>query len=71
MIEILAPMAGTVFELKVQPGDSVVEGQDMLILEAMKMEMPIIASETAKVKEVKCCKGDAVTFDQVLIVLEV
>lgn len=70
MSEITAPMGGKVIEVKVQPGASVNEGDEVVILEAMKMELPVVATESGTVKEVKCNKGDAVEAEGVLIVLE-
>jgi len=70
MSEIIAPMAAKVFELKVKPGDKIEEGEEVLVLEAMKMEMPMVAEEAGTVKEVRCAVGDAVEAEAVLIVLE-
>ncbi|MFO7986363.1 MAG: acetyl-CoA carboxylase biotin carboxyl carrier protein subunit [Desulfatiglandaceae bacterium] len=70
MSEITAPMGGKVIEVKVQPGASVNEGDEVVILEAMKMELPVVATDSGTVKEIKCSKGDAVEADGVLIVLE-
>ncbi|MCF8082499.1 MAG: acetyl-CoA carboxylase biotin carboxyl carrier protein subunit, partial [Deltaproteobacteria bacterium] len=42
MSEITAPMGGKVIEVKVQPGASVNEGDEVVILEAMKMELPVV-----------------------------
>ena len=69
MSEITAPMGGKVIDVKVKNGDSVNEGDEVVILEAMKMELPIVATASGAVKEVKCKKGDAVEADEVLIVL--
>jgi acetyl-CoA carboxylase biotin carboxyl carrier protein len=68
--EIIAPMGGKVIDVKVKPGDSVQEGDEVIILEAMKMELPVVADTPGTVKEVKCSKGDAVEAEAVLIVLE-
>jgi len=68
--DITAPMGGKIIEVKVKPGDSVNEGDEVVILEAMKMELPVVATDSGTVKEVKCNKGDAVEADGVLIVLE-
>jgi acetyl-CoA carboxylase biotin carboxyl carrier protein len=68
--EITAPMGGKVIDVKVKAGDTVNEGDEVLILEAMKMELPIVANESGTVKEVKCNKGDAVEAEAVLVVLE-
>ena len=70
MTEITAPMGGKVLDVKVNPGDSVNENDEVIILEAMKMELPVVATGSGTVKEVKCKNGDAVEADAVLIVLE-
>jgi len=70
VIEITAPMGGKVLDIKVKPGDAVNEDDEILILEAMKMELPIVATGSGTVKEVKCNKGDTVEADVVLVVLE-
>jgi len=63
-------MAGKIIDVKVEVGDMVNEDDELLILEAMKMEMPIVAPASGKVKEIKCKKGDAVAADDVLVVIE-
>jgi acetyl-CoA carboxylase biotin carboxyl carrier protein len=68
--DVTAPMGGKIIDVKVKPGDSVNEGDEVVILEAMKMELPIVAGEGGTVKEVKCTKGDAVEADSVLVVIE-
>jgi len=70
VIEITAPMGGKVLDVKVKPGDTVNEDDEVLIIEAMKMELPIVATGSGTVKEVKCNKGDTVEADAVLVVLE-
>lgn len=68
--EILAPMPGTIFKVNVTPGDDVVEGQELLVLEAMKMENPIITTAAGKIKEVNVSVDDKVATKDVLIVIE-
>ncbi len=70
MNEITAPMGGKIIDVKVKAADAVNEGDEVIILEAMKMELPVVASEAGTVKEVKCNNGDAVEADAVLVVLE-
>ncbi|MBW1858430.1 MAG: acetyl-CoA carboxylase biotin carboxyl carrier protein subunit [Deltaproteobacteria bacterium] len=70
MSDVTAPMAGKVIDVKVNVGDTVNEDDDLVILEAMKMEMPIVASASGTVKEIKCKKGDSVGADDVLVVIE-
>jgi len=68
--DVTAPMAGKVIDVKVNVGDAVNEDDDLVILEAMKMEMPIVAPDSGTVKEIKCKKGDSVGADDVLVVIE-
>jgi acetyl-CoA carboxylase biotin carboxyl carrier protein len=70
MIKVVAVMAGNVWKVLVQPGDQVEEGQDLVILESMKMEIPIAAEVGGTVKEVKVNEGDFVNEEDLLIVME-
>jgi biotin carboxyl carrier protein len=63
-------MGGKILDVKVSVGDAVSVGDEVIILEAMKMELPVVAETAGTVKEVKCSKGDAVEADAVLVVLE-
>jgi len=63
-------MGGKVIDVKVEPGDTVNEDDEVVILEAMKMELPVVATSSGTVKEVKCSSGDSVEADAVLVVLE-
>jgi len=65
--EIKAPMPGLILDLKVQPGDEVVKGDVVLILEAMKMENIIKAPGDGIVKAVKVSLNQSVEKNQVLI----
>lgn len=58
MSKVVASMAGNVWKVLVKSGDTVVEGQDVVILESMKMEIPIAAEGNGTVKEVKVNEGD-------------
>jgi acetyl-CoA carboxylase biotin carboxyl carrier protein len=70
MEEVLAPMPGNIIEILVSVGDEVKEDDELLILEAMKMENPICAPADGTVKEIKVKEKDVVEADQLLIVLE-
>ena len=70
MSDITAPMGGKVLNVLVGVGDSVNENDELLILEAMKMELPVVATSSGTVKEVNCSKGDGVEAEAVLVVLE-
>ncbi len=69
-IQILSPMPGTICEVNVSVGDTVAEDQELLILEAMKMENPIIATGSGKVLDILVKTGDKVATKQVLAVIE-
>jgi biotin carboxyl carrier protein len=68
--QILAPMPGKVVDILVQVGEDILEYQEVLILEAMKMENAIPSPEPGKVREIKVKKDDTVAAQQVLMVLE-
>ncbi len=64
-----APMAGNVFKVQVAPGDHVEEGDVMIILEAMKMEITVIAPKAATVVDVAIKEGDDVALGDILVTL--
>ncbi len=68
--EILAPMPGTIFQVHVKEGDTVVEGQELLVLEAMKMENPIVSTVEGTIKEVSVNVDDKVATKQLLLTIE-
>ena len=70
MSEIKAPMAGKIIDIKVNVGDAVNEGDEVVILEAMKMELPVVAEISGTVKKINCSKGEGVEGEAVLVVLE-
>ncbi len=66
----LAPMPGVVRQVLVAPGDRVEPGTVMVVLEAMKMEHPLVAHVAAVVKEVRVAIGEMVDPDAVMVVLD-
>jgi acetyl-CoA carboxylase biotin carboxyl carrier protein len=70
MKEITATMAGTVLNIFVANGDQVNVGQEVLMLESMKMEIPIESSTEGTVLNIKVTIGDFVNEGDVLMVLE-
>jgi biotin carboxyl carrier protein len=58
--EVMSPMPATVVAMHVTPGQSVTEGETLIVLEAMKMELPIKAPRSGVVKAIHCAKGDLV-----------
>ncbi|THE14374.1 biotin/lipoyl-binding protein [Bacillus timonensis] len=70
MNEITASMAGTVLQVLVSEGDEISEGQVVVMLESMKMEIPIESELNGKIASIKVNIGDFVNEDEVLLVLE-
>jgi biotin carboxyl carrier protein len=69
-VDIVAHMPGTISMIMVNVGDKVQADDELLVLEAMKMENPICAKTDGIVKEIKVKEQDKVAVNQVLIVLE-
>jgi acetyl-CoA carboxylase biotin carboxyl carrier protein len=70
MSEVVASMAGNVWKVLVKVGDQIEEDQDVVILESMKMEIPIAAEFDGTVKEVKVNEGDFVNEGDIILVIE-
>jgi acetyl-CoA carboxylase biotin carboxyl carrier protein len=70
MAEIRAPIAGNVWQVEVAVGDAVSDGDIVVVLESMKLEIPVEAETSGTVREIPVGVGDAVAEDDVLIVLE-
>ena len=67
--KVTTPLPGTILDVFVNVGDTVKEGQTVVLLEAMKMENNIEADAAGTVKEVKVRKGDSVLEGDVLVVI--
>lgn len=70
MSEIEAHITGTVWKIEVKPGDEIAEGDTVVILESMKMEMPVEAEDDGVVKEILCEEGQSVSEGDALVVIE-
>ena len=70
MSNVDAHITGTVWKIECQVGQSVDEGDTLVILESMKMEMPVEAEDSGTVKEIKCEEGQSVSEGDTLVVLE-
>ncbi len=68
--EIKAPMTGKIISIVVKVGDKVKAEDEVIIMDAMKMEIPVYAPEDGTVKAIQIKEGDSVKTDQVLLVLE-
>jgi acetyl-CoA carboxylase biotin carboxyl carrier protein len=69
-MNVTVPMVGKIVNVLVQSGDKVKEDDPVATLEAMKMEMPVVAPQTGIVKQINVKAGDEVTSDTVLMVIE-
>jgi len=69
-MEITAPLDGNVFQIHIRPGDRVEEDEEILVIEAMKMETPLFAPCDGVVKEIRVKEGDQVTENGVLAIID-
>jgi acetyl-CoA carboxylase biotin carboxyl carrier protein len=68
--DVEAHITGTVWKVECEVGQSVAEGDTLIILESMKMEMPLEAEDDGVVKEIRCEEGQSVSEGDTLVVLE-
>ncbi|HLR91709.1 MAG TPA: biotin/lipoyl-containing protein [Atopostipes sp.] len=66
---VKAPMAGTILAVNVSPGQKIVQGETLIVLEAMKMENEIVAPVDGVVEDIYVSKNERVESDQVLLSL--
>jgi acetyl-CoA carboxylase biotin carboxyl carrier protein len=69
MADVPAHITGTVWKIEVKVGQAVNAGDTLVILESMKMEMPVEAPSGGTVKEIRCKETQAVNEGDVLVVL--
>ena len=69
--EIRSEINGSLWKIVKQPGESVAEDDTLMILESMKMEIPIMAEANCTLKEILVKQGDPVAEGQVVAILDV
>jgi acetyl-CoA carboxylase biotin carboxyl carrier protein len=69
MVEVPAHITGTVWKIQCTPGQAVAEGEALIVLESMKMEMPIEAPSAGVIERICCTEGQAVNEGEVVVVL--
>jgi acetyl-CoA carboxylase biotin carboxyl carrier protein len=67
--EVKAEVGGSVWKIEVTVGQAVVEGDTLLVVESMKMEIPLTAPFSGTVREIRVAESDMVDEDQVLLVI--
>jgi biotin carboxyl carrier protein len=67
--EVVSPMTGTIIQTCVAAGDVVTEGQEIVVVEAMKMEHRLLAPRDGVIASLDCAKGSAVDEGQILVSL--
>jgi acetyl-CoA carboxylase biotin carboxyl carrier protein len=70
MADVAAHITGTVWKIEVKVGQKVSAGETLVILESMKMEMPVEATEDGTVAEIRCKETQSVNEGDVLVVLK-
>ena len=70
MIDVTAPMVGKVVKILVEVGAEVEEDEPIVMLEAMKVEMPVVSPDDGTVASIDVSEGDTVEADQVLAKIE-
>ena len=70
MADVTMPMNGKVISLKVEVGQAVEEDQELIIIEAMKMELPVVTPASGTVKEIRAKVGESYQVEDVLVVVE-
>ena len=69
-IEVKSEVAGSVWKVLVQTGDHVAEDAQLMIVESMKMEIPVLSMSAGRVVELRVTEGDTVAEGQVVAVIE-
>ncbi len=67
---VTVPMVGKIVAVSVKVGDKIKEDEQVAVLEAMKMEMPVVAPVTGTVKEIRVAAGQEVEAEAVIAVIE-
>ena len=68
--EVRAPLAGSIWSVLVEVGARIEEDDELVVIEALKMENPVCAPRGGTVREIRVKKGDQVEEDAVLVVIE-
>lgn len=71
LVQIKSEITGSLWKLVKAPGEAVSEGEPIMVLESMKMEIPVVAEADGTVKELLVKEGESISEGQVVAVIEV
>ena len=69
-LKVRSEIAGSVWKIEVATGDSVAEDDPLIVLESMKMEIPLLSPRAGVVREILVVEGDPISEDDVAVILE-
>ena len=69
-IEVKSEITGSVWKIIVKTGDSVASGDSLMILESMKMEIPVVVEDDGTIMEILVTEGQAISEGEVVAILE-
>jgi biotin carboxyl carrier protein len=70
IVNVKSEIAGNVWKIQLKPGDKVEADGEIMILESMKMEIPVLSPKAGMVKEIKVAEGEAIGEGQLVAVLD-
>jgi biotin carboxyl carrier protein len=70
IVNVNSEIAGNVWKIQLKPGDKVEADGEIMILESMKMEIPVLSPKAGTVKEIKVAEGEAIGEGQLVAVLD-
>jgi len=71
IVEIRSEVTGSVWQIKKQLGDVVTDGDVIMIIESMKMEIPVLVEDAGRIKELMVKEGEAISEGQLVALIEV
>lgn len=70
VVNVKSEIAGNVWKIQLKPGDKVEVDGEIMILESMKMEIPVLSPTAGTIKDIRVAEGDAIDEGQLVAVLE-
>ena len=70
VVNVKSEIAGNVWKIQTKPGDKVEAEGELMILESMKMEIPVLAPKAGVVKEIRVAEGEAIAEGQLVAIID-